>query len=119
MSNYLNSDVCVSNFSKILKEPNFIDKSLLIEDLVPSIDIENRFICITRPRRFGKTVAANMIASFFGKDDSSSLFGGLKISQKGCYAEHLNKQNILFILVLQKKRWMSFTKRIRIEKTML
>ena len=67
MSNYLNSDVCVSNFSKILKEPNFIDKSLLIEDLVPSIDIENRFVCITRPRRFGKTVAANMIASFFGK----------------------------------------------------
>ena len=52
MSNYLNSDVCVSNFSKILKEPNFIDKSLLIEDLVPSIDIENRFVCITRPRRF-------------------------------------------------------------------
>ena len=97
MSNYLNSDVCVSNFSKILKEPNFIDKSLLIEDLVPSIDIENRFICITRPRRFGKTVAANMIASFFGKDDSSSLFGGLKISQKGCYTEHLNKHNVIFI----------------------
>lgn len=97
MSNYLNSDVCVSNFSKILKEPNFIDKSLLIEDLVPSIDIENRFICITRPRRFGKTVAANMIASFFGKIDSSSLFGGLKISQKGCYTEHLNKHNVIFI----------------------
>lgn len=97
MSNYLNSDVCISNFSKILREPNFVDKSLLIEDLVPSIDIENRFICITRPRRFGKTVAANMIASFFGKVDSSSLFAELKIAQKNCYAEHLNKHNVIFI----------------------
>lgn len=97
MSNYLNSDVCISNFSKILKEPNFIDKSLLIEDLVPSIDIENRFICITRPRRFGKTVAANMVASFFGNVDSSLLFEGLKITQKDCYTEHLNKHNVIFI----------------------
>ena len=99
MSNYLNSDVCVSNFSKILKEPNFIDKSLLIEDLIPSIDIENRFICITRPRRFGKTkdipeVKAGSLGEISADVSFGEVIGTFKVISKSggfvnCLIENL------------------------------
>ena len=44
----------------------FVDKSEILEELIPALQQEQRFFCITRPRRFGKTVMANMIAAFLG-----------------------------------------------------
>lgn len=38
----------------------YVDKSLLIETLNRSLDTEQRFVCVSRPRRFGKTMATNM-----------------------------------------------------------
>ena len=42
----------------------FVDKSEILEELIPALQQEQRFFGITRPRRFGKTVMANMIAAF-------------------------------------------------------
>ena len=56
------------------------------------------YICITRPRRFGKTVMANMIASFFSKgEDSRALFDGLKISEFEGYGSGINQHNVIHI----------------------
>lgn len=58
-----------------------------------------KYVCITRPRRFGKTVMANMIASYFGKGaDSSKIFQGLKVSGYPWYREHLNRHNVIHIM---------------------
>lgn len=58
----------------------------------------NKYICITRPRRFGKTIAANMISAYFGKKcDSSSVFDGLKISNSERYRDHPNQYNVIHI----------------------
>ena len=60
----------------------FVDKSAMIEELLPSLEQETRFFCITRPRRFGKSIMANMLGAFFGKAaDAKSLFEQLKISR--------------------------------------
>lgn len=76
----------------------FIDKSDLIGELIPAFGTENRFYCITRPRRFGKSVMANMIGSFLRKAaDAGNLFHDLAIMQNPKCALHLNKYNILFI----------------------
>lgn len=59
---------------------------------------EVRRYTVTRPRRFGKSVMANMIAAFFGKGvDSSEIFDHLKVSQYPWYGEHLNKHNVIHI----------------------
>ena len=45
----------------------FVDKTLMLRELFPYVSAGNRHICITRPCRFGKTIMANMISSFFQK----------------------------------------------------
>ena len=76
----------------------FVDKSELIRELIPAFGTEERFYCITRPRRFGKSVMANMIGAFFGKAaDSEELFHHLSILDTPQYTEHMNRHNVLFI----------------------
>ena len=76
----------------------FVDKTMLIEELIPSIGREQRFLCITRPRRFGKTVMANMVASYFGKAiDSSFVFEHLAIAKSPVYEEYINKYDVIYI----------------------
>jgi hypothetical protein len=53
---------------------------------------------MTRPRRFGKTIMANMLASYFSKGfDSRDIFDNLEISKSPNYHEHLNKHNVIYI----------------------
>lgn len=65
MGIYLNSEAAYTLYKNETKKPYFVDKSLLLEELFPLVEEGTNYICITRPRRFGKTVTANMIASFF------------------------------------------------------
>lgn len=57
-----------------------------------------RFLCITRPRRFGKSVMANMVGAFFGKaEDSRQIFSQLEIATDPYFERHLNRHNIIYI----------------------
>ncbi|MCD7949309.1 MAG: ATP-binding protein [Erysipelotrichaceae bacterium] len=76
----------------------YVDKSLLINDVYQYAMETNEFICVSRPRRFGKSTDAKMLVAYFSKGcDSSSLFDDLKISQTDMYHEHINKHNVIFI----------------------
>uniref|UniRef100_UPI003208BAD0 AAA family ATPase n=1 Tax=Coprobacter fastidiosus TaxID=1099853 RepID=UPI003208BAD0 len=89
----------------------FVDKSEMLSELIPltekSEDViqqnqagkTNKYLCITRPRRFGKTVMASMIASFFSKGkDSRKVFQKLKISDRRKeFESHINKHNVIYI----------------------
>lgn len=80
------------NFAGILKPGNiYIDKTMMLKTLNDFIDRGNKYICISRPRRFGKTMAQNMIAAFYSKGaDSRRIFQGLKISQTAGWEENLS-----------------------------
>lgn len=98
MGIYLNSTDAYAMYSKVYNSPYFSDKSAMLTEIIPRIETAENYICITRPRRFGKTVMANMLASFFSKEcDAGALFKNLKIAESEYCGEHLNKHNVIFI----------------------
>ncbi len=85
-------------FIKSRNNPLYVDKSLLIEYTNSHIDQEERFLLISRPRRFGKSTDAKMLVAYYSKGcDSHALFDDLKISQTTDYYEHLNSHNVILI----------------------
>lgn len=97
MGMFLNNKAPIINYRKMIENPYFVDKSDFISELIRS-SYANQYICITRPRRFGKTVMANMLAAFFDKNtNSSNIFDSLKISQYDEYNNHLNKHEVIYI----------------------
>lgn len=104
MGFFLDSRNPYENFRGMAQDPYFVDKSLILQELMPFLEKKNRYLCVTRPRRFGKTVTANMIAAFFGKaTDSSRLFDSLAIARDGDgkenpdYRRHLNRHHVIYI----------------------
>jgi hypothetical protein len=74
----------------------FVDKSGIIEHISKKIRTKNRFLCITKPRRFGKTSVLNMLGAYYGKAyDSKPLFDNLAVSKSKDYETHLNQYNII------------------------
>lgn len=87
--NYLNTKISIILFEQIIKSRFYVDKSMMIEGICKTIKSDGKYICITRPRRFGKTVNANMLAAYFVKDaNSKELFSHLKISKTEDYGKH-------------------------------
>ncbi len=76
----------------------FVDKSMLIKECNSLIRTPDKFMCVTRPRRFGKTLAISMLNAYYSKGaNSKELFDKLNISRDPSYEEHLNKHNVLWI----------------------
>lgn len=85
-------------FEAILKEPIYVDKSGLISYTNSVLNSSRMLTCFSRPRRFGKSYAAKMLAAYYSKGaDSSFLFDGLEISNTDTYRNYLNKYNVLFL----------------------
>ena len=85
-------------FEMSLNSEIYIDKSNLITQTNALIRTEQRFICISRPRRFGKTMAAHMLAAYYGQQPCN-LFTDLNIASHPSFETHLNKYNVLMINV--------------------
>ena len=98
MGTYLNSITPYTLYKSESLSPYFVDKTLMLRELFPYVSAGNRHMCITRPRRFGKTIMANMISSFFQKaSDSSDVFDSLTISQVDDYRKYKNQYNVIRI----------------------
>ena len=98
MGFYLNNKSKVSLYKSEMQRPYFVDKTLILSELFPFVESGNSHICITRPRRFGKTVMANMIGAFFEKDeDTKEIFDQLKISKSPeCVITYFAKLSLLY-----------------------
>ena len=80
---YLDTANGASMFREARQHTDFVDKSALIDDLYRYARKENKYIAITKPRRFGKTMAANMLSAFFTKgQDAEELFSGLAVEER-------------------------------------
>ena len=99
MGRYLNSMVPFETWKQIAGTRFYVDKTWLLEDVLNTAETDGqKFLCITRPRRFGKSVMANMIAAFFGKAlDSGEIFNNLAIAENESCKRHLNQHNVIFI----------------------
>ena len=80
----------------------YVDKSGLISYTNRVINSEQKFVCVSRPRRFGKTMAAKMLVAYYSLScDSSGLFSDLCIANDKSYEKHLNKYNVVFLNITQ------------------
>ena len=76
----------------------FVDKSRLIEVTNRCVRTMQRFLCVSRPRRFGKSMAADMLAAYYERgEDASALFDCLAISHSNSYKKHLNQYDVIKI----------------------
>ena len=96
MGSYLNPGS--ERFRTSLRSEIYVDKSMLIAQVNRRIRTEQKFICVSRPRRFGKSMAAEMLAAYYGSgEDTAPLFDGLKIAGDASYKEHLNQYDVIRI----------------------
>ena len=83
-------------FKEAVNSQIYVDKSELISYVNSVLNTKQKNICVSRPRRFGKTMAADMLAAYYSKGcDSSSLFFGLKASCQESFSAHLNQHNVI------------------------
>ena len=85
-----------TDFQEALNSRIYVDKSGLIGITNSVIRTEQKHVCISRPRRFGKSMAVNMLTAYYSKGcDSGELFCNLKISDDATYKKHLNNYNVI------------------------
>lgn len=97
MGQFLNNREPYDKYKTVMNGTFFVDKTEILKELIPALQQEQRFFCITRPRRFGKTVMANMIAAFFEKNSEKSLFEELAIAQYDQYKEQAGYHDVIYI----------------------
>lgn len=95
MGRFLNPGNSV--FQRMLNSEIYVDKTGVIEYTNKVMDTEQSWICNSRPRRFGKSVTANMLAAYYSCGcDSENLFADTEISRKPSFKEHLNKYDVIY-----------------------
>lgn len=89
-------------YNAVKKSKIYVDKTELLRFTNSVLFGEHRNICVSRPRRFGKSMAANMLVAYYCKNcDSRGLFSGLKIAEDETFEKHLNKYNVIHINMQQ------------------
>ena len=92
------------------RQSDYVDKSALISFINGTINTENRFTCVSRARRFGKSMAARMLYAYYDKSsDSRKLFEDLRVADPAnaanqnpdtAFETHLNKYPTLYIDIM-------------------
>ncbi len=96
MGSYLNPGS--KDFQESLNSKIYVDKTLLIERTNELVNTRQKFGCLSRPGGFGKSMAADMLAAYYGcGEDTSAMFENLKIASAESYKEHLNRYDVIKI----------------------
>ena len=99
MGSYLNPGS--ERFRTSLRSQIYVDKSMLIAEINKLVRTEQKYVCVSRPRRFGKSMAADMLLAYYSAgEDAAALFNNLKISKAESYREHLNQYDVIKINML-------------------
>ena len=84
------------NYVRALNSGIYVDKTGMLARLNQVMDTEQCWICVSRPRRFGKTFAADMAAAYYSRGCSSAdLFSDKAISGDDSYETFLNSCNVI------------------------
>ena len=84
-------------FAESLNSEIYVDKSNMIHYTNRVLGTKQKFICISRPRRFGKSITAEMLSAYYDSSvDSHPLFSKLKIAVDSSFEQNINKYDVLF-----------------------
>ena len=94
MGRFVNPDN--SAFQKAVNSEIYVDKTGFLSYTNKVIDTKQAFICNSRPRRFGKSTTADMLAAYYSKGcDSENLFADLAVSDTEDFHKYLNKYDVI------------------------
>lgn len=80
----------------------YVDKTGMISFLNQHLNTESRYVCVSRPRRFGKSMAAGMLAAYYSRGCASEkLFEGYRIAEDTSFREHLNQYDVIYLNIQQ------------------
>lgn len=80
------------------RNSEYVDKSGLIGVVNKTLDTKFKFTCVSRCRRFGKSMAAEMLYAYYDKScDSRELFADLEIAKDSTFEAHINKYATIFV----------------------
>ena len=83
-------------FGRIISEDTYVDKTGIIGYLNRWLNKSERYVCVSRARRFGKTVAARTIQAYYDNScDSHDLFAPYEIARDPSYEMHINKYDVI------------------------
>ena len=95
MGTYINKG---NNVFRDIVAHEYVDKTSLIPLVNATLNSESRYSCVTRCRRFGKSMAAKMLCAYYDKScNSRELFRGLEVEQDKSFETHLNKYIVIFL----------------------
>ena len=96
MGSYLN--VSNGSFERAVNSEIYVDKTGLIEYTNKVLNTMECNICVSRPRRFGKSMTANMLAAYYSRGcDSRKLFAPYKIAKSESFEKYLNRYDVVFL----------------------
>ena len=85
-------------FCETVRGEIYVDKTELIRETNRRLKTPQKFVCISRARRFGKSMAAYMLAAYYGENcDSKELFTPYKIAKCDSYEKYLNQYNVIML----------------------
>ena len=89
-------------FWQSIRSEIYVDKTGLIAKTNQYLNTEQQYICVSRPRRFGKSMALKMLAAYYSRGcDSGELFAGYKIAQDNTFKEYLNQYDVICLNMQQ------------------
>ena len=96
MGRFLNPDSCA--FQAAWKSEIYVDKSGLIAYTNKVLHTKQAFICNSRPRRFGKSITADMLSAYYSRGcDSEKIFAGLDIGKNVNFKKYLNRYDVIHV----------------------
>ena len=96
MGIYLNPGC--NRFLEAVRSEIYIDKSKMLVYLNKVLGTEQKYVCISRPRRFGKSMAANMISAYYDRStDAKELFQGMEIAGDASFAKYANQYDVIAV----------------------
>ena len=89
-------------FKEAVRSEIYVDKTGVIACANKLFNTQEKYVCISRPRRFGKSMALQMLSAYYGRGcDSRELFAGLKIESVSSFEEHLNRYDVIYLNMQQ------------------
>ena len=90
------------SFAKTVRSQVYVDKTGLIAHTNDYINTRDQYLCVSRPRRFGKSMTLEMLAAYYSCGcDSRALFSGFKIAQHKDFEKHLNQYDVIYLNMQQ------------------
>ena len=97
MGRYLNPGSV--SFEEALNSNIYVDKTGMIEYVNSVLKTKQKYMCVSRPRRFGKTMAADMLAAYYGRGESRELFADRRIASHDGWDKYLNRFDVVRVVM--------------------